>query len=315
MNTACNRISGLIDQDDVSAETRVRTPAKRQASRVNGSRSGGPTSVEGKRRSSRNAIKHGLLAQRFTPPADVRDDDLVFQTVRKSLIAQFDPQSFTEQAMIDALAHDHLLLARARAMVERLYEVPPPIGSNAQKWEQLRSQQAELRQLKLLVGQCERGSRLAVRQPEAEKIADQVVSFVTEMKSQIADLLADEQDEEYGPADYELKEDEQMLKLWAVIKTAFKGLSDRRHLLSALNGKAALSGQDRAGLHAVLKNLAEGSKGRLTDFESFRRDSKARARARELAIAAAPKQILLIEKYVAQIERRIFRKLRELRAA
>jgi hypothetical protein len=41
----------------------MRTPAQQAASRANGARSRGPTTPEGKRRSPKNALRHGLLAR------------------------------------------------------------------------------------------------------------------------------------------------------------------------------------------------------------------------------------------------------------
>jgi hypothetical protein len=46
--------------------------ARAQASRINGAKSRGPTTPEGKARSSQNALKHGLCAERF---AVVGDED------------------------------------------------------------------------------------------------------------------------------------------------------------------------------------------------------------------------------------------------
>ena len=62
-----NRVTQLIDG---MSTPRPRTPAQREQSRRNGARSRGPVTAEGKRRSSRNSLKHGLLARRLRPSGD-----------------------------------------------------------------------------------------------------------------------------------------------------------------------------------------------------------------------------------------------------
>src|SRR5262245_19266968 len=47
-----------------------RTPAQIEASRINGRRSLGPTTADGKKRSAQNSTKHGLTARDMTIPGE-----------------------------------------------------------------------------------------------------------------------------------------------------------------------------------------------------------------------------------------------------
>jgi len=120
--SSTNRISNLWGDSPAAAIPSVvsRSPAQREAARRNGAMSRGPISPEGKARSSANAIKHGVLARKITPPCDIRGDDRMFQKARQSLIHDLQPQTYSQHAAVDSLAHDFVVLARARAMVEAI---------------------------------------------------------------------------------------------------------------------------------------------------------------------------------------------------
>ena len=58
--------------------------ARAAASRVNGARSRGPTTPEGKARSSQNALRHGLRAQKFVVVAGESAQDFAAQMMLKA---------------------------------------------------------------------------------------------------------------------------------------------------------------------------------------------------------------------------------------
>ena len=58
------------------------------ASRANGARSRGPVTAEGKRRSSRNAVSHGLLAEVVVLPGESQD---AFCRLLTDYLKRFEP--------------------------------------------------------------------------------------------------------------------------------------------------------------------------------------------------------------------------------
>jgi len=80
---------------------RVLTPAQIDAARRNGAKSHGPVSNEGKAHSSRNSLRHGLLANSVVIPGESRDR---FMTLCADLDRDFQPASETESSLIDTMA-------------------------------------------------------------------------------------------------------------------------------------------------------------------------------------------------------------------
>lgn len=90
---------------------------RRDAARSNGSKSKGPKSELGKRKSSQNAFRHGLLAVRLAPRPESRYYP-VFKRVLKSLLAEFEPKTSVDVLSVETLAAEYVQLARAIDMVE-----------------------------------------------------------------------------------------------------------------------------------------------------------------------------------------------------
>ena len=65
-------------------------PARAAASRRNGAKSRGPRTPEGKARSAKNALKHGLCAQRNVVLGDEDLDE--FEALEAALMAELAPQ-------------------------------------------------------------------------------------------------------------------------------------------------------------------------------------------------------------------------------
>ena len=79
---------------------RPRSPAQIEAARRNGARSRGPVTAEGKARSSRNALKHGLAALEHFVLEDEAPSEL--EELAARLMAEIDPESEIEARLVSA---------------------------------------------------------------------------------------------------------------------------------------------------------------------------------------------------------------------
>src|SRR4051794_28256433 len=86
-----------------------RTPLQRKTSRLNGSRSKGPTSLLGRSRSSRNGLSHGLTAKRLR----LEHEDTPEEHVRFCrLVDELNPQTVLQAEMVERI--DDAIVQRKR---------------------------------------------------------------------------------------------------------------------------------------------------------------------------------------------------------
>jgi hypothetical protein len=85
--------------------------ARAEASRRNGSRSRGPKTPEGKARSSQNALKHGLRAEKHVVLPD--EDGAEFAAFKSALIGELAPQGALQSILVERIAVATWRLARA----------------------------------------------------------------------------------------------------------------------------------------------------------------------------------------------------------
>lgn len=77
------------------------TPRQTEANRRNALRSTGPRSPEGRAASSSNAVRHGILSDRFIAP---HEDRPTFDALLHELLTEHEPVSALETMLIERLA-------------------------------------------------------------------------------------------------------------------------------------------------------------------------------------------------------------------
>ena len=81
------------------------SPVRAEASRQNGRRSRGPKTSEGKNRSRRNALKHGLRAETLLLEAGNQEENTALLALRDRLEQQFLPRSVEQQLLLETAVH------------------------------------------------------------------------------------------------------------------------------------------------------------------------------------------------------------------
>jgi hypothetical protein len=94
--------------------------ARAEASRRNGAKSRGPKTAEGKARSARNALRHGMRALQYVVLPD--EDAVEFQTLEAALLDELAPEGALQLVLARRVAVAAWRLARADRMEVELFE-------------------------------------------------------------------------------------------------------------------------------------------------------------------------------------------------
>ena len=304
-----NRIAHLVD--DATATPVTRTPAQQEAARLNGAKSCGPKTSEGKLISRGNALKHGILAAVITPPQDFRGLDLLYRQIRRRLIAEFTPATFSGQATVDALAHDFVRLARAKRVLEasqRPRDLPP---EDEERRLQLVAARRDLALFRSALAAWAAHEPWEFPLPQASRIASRLMAMLAGVEQDLAE--ADDPDlEPMDPIDVELRIPQtRMIKALGASRKRF---NDRALLMGALTGERPLGKVANRRLRALLVFAAESTRSYLeqnkTTWTHLQRLADNDA-ARGATVENLP-LLLKLERYQGQIERAIDRKIRRL---
>jgi hypothetical protein len=96
------------------------SPARAAASRRNGAKSRGPKTSEGKERSSQNALKHGLRAQKFLVVGDEKPKE--FDAFEAALVDELAPEGALQSLLARRIARAAWRLERAERIEADLFE-------------------------------------------------------------------------------------------------------------------------------------------------------------------------------------------------
>jgi hypothetical protein len=94
--------------------------ARAAASRKNGARSRGPKTAEGKARSARNALKHGLRAQKYVVLPE--EDAAAFAALEAALVEELAPVGALQSILVGRIARAAWRLERAERLEVELFE-------------------------------------------------------------------------------------------------------------------------------------------------------------------------------------------------
>src|SRR5229473_8510881 len=89
-----------------------------EVNRQNAAQSTGPVTPEGKRRSSLNALRHGLTGQTVLLP---EDDMTAYQKASREFFAELKPSGILERKAVQTIVDTHWRLDRIRAMENNLF--------------------------------------------------------------------------------------------------------------------------------------------------------------------------------------------------
>jgi hypothetical protein len=99
------------------------TTTRAEASRQNGSKSHGPTTEEGKAKSSRNGIKHGLFAS-LGAPIDEREAEMSTD-FQAALMSEYAPQTVEQLKLVVTIVKCECRLLRISTLESSIYAVKP----------------------------------------------------------------------------------------------------------------------------------------------------------------------------------------------
>ena len=85
----------------MTTERVMTTERKKEAARLNGAKSRGPVTAEGKARSSQNAVTHGLLSNTILLPGESEQQ---FQQLLDSLIQTYRPETDAEAKLVEQIS-------------------------------------------------------------------------------------------------------------------------------------------------------------------------------------------------------------------
>ena len=103
----------------LAPEANMPSQRKSETARANGARSKGPATSEGRARSSRNAVRHGLSAKAILVPGE---SEAEFRQLLDDYVEQFQPATGVEMDLVETMAAARWRLRRLTAIEAHLLD-------------------------------------------------------------------------------------------------------------------------------------------------------------------------------------------------
>lgn len=293
-----------------------RSKAQIEASRKNGAKSKGPTSKAGKRNSRANAFKHGLTAKLLTPIRDNRRHDELYKQIHQELINEYEPEGFISEWTVQNLANDYIQMIRCRQMIEVLQRPMGLTDEDQRDWDKMDLAKRDCESLAAASACITAKQDLVFPLEVARRIASMVTGLVEGVEQDVREIEggAPSVDPITGKELDPFDEDEakETLELWGIIKPLSRKLADEDHLTRLFNGHAAARRMELNRLQKLLNHLEQRARWRVSSQRKVEELGDMLIDKRIFELANDPKRIVLLERYLRDIERSIDRKTKKL---
>lgn len=309
------RITPFLDSP---ALPKPRTPAQQRAARINGAKSRGPRTPEGRQRSSKNAVKHALLARAIAPRSDFREDDRIYWSIREELVAEFMPTTFTEYVEVDSLAFHLLQLIRARKMTEIVQKPTQGFSpDDAQRWKEFHENEELAETIEAVIARCAGNQPARCGKEEAKELAQSIHHLVSNNLADVEQLARDRQEDPDCDQQFDEFDREAVAAMESLRKTigpASQRFLDEPYVAGVLCGSKRAQRGDGERLLKLLEVRARGLRTWLRNHDDVRARME-QAREHNLTLLGrAPERAMLLQRYARRHEAAVERALRSLRA-
>ena len=293
-----------------------RTEAQREAARRNGRQSRGPVSEAGKRRSRRNALKHGLLARKIAPPGGDGEHAILYRQIHGELVNEYEPRTFTEQSAIAVMARDYVQLARVLKMTDVLQQAQLD-GGLTDDSRHARRVKAELALLDAALAKLD-ADVFEFPPRRARRLAERIAAFVAGLRDELEDAgqeaaTGSTDDEADLVRELEGQELDHLQELATALRRGWRKLADTAHMARLFAGQRPPRRGELKRLRLVLDHRRRDLRADVGEQEPV---LSRIARAEEQALrhfAQRPDQLIKLHGYRQRIERSIRQLRRDLR--
>lgn len=281
---------------------KTRSADQAEASRRNGAHSRGPRTAEGKIKSRRNALRHGLLAYRIRPLQEDSSLHQEYELQLKGLIREFDPVTTTEWATVETLASDLVQQGRIIEMREAQCHLEIREADGAALAPDYRG---DVKVVEELVGKCEAGLDPCCDEDEVDWLAAYIVHEVEALNELVTPVRAcRDAGQKLEPGEKPLLSDMDFInpKELGVLKT--------QQVAQVLRGAKRLDQEERKRWLRLLQRVRRSLDGELhfAGENDARNNSLRRKGWQPMAYSRMP-TLELLERYHTRLRRSIERSI------